>query len=129
LGFKCGQTLLSWSLKLICDLFLGKFDPSNSLGDEVGDVDHSSIPLLPDWLLILCEPHMPAIFFCMEDSFILYNQLHVPVFLFEVQVECDLVIYHHNLPLCLLIKRDQGLSSRTIEHVPLTAQIYLRSAQ
>ena len=73
-GFECSKTTLGWLLELICDLLLREFDPTNGFANEVGDMDCASIAFLSDWLLILCEPHAPAILICMKYGFVLHNQ-------------------------------------------------------
>jgi len=55
-SFKCSKVKLGCTLELIRNLLQSELDLSNSLSDEVRDMDRPSSTLLPDWLLILCEP-------------------------------------------------------------------------
>jgi hypothetical protein len=45
-------------IQLISNLILGEFNLANCFRNEIGDMDRSSIPLLPYGLLITCEPHI-----------------------------------------------------------------------
>jgi hypothetical protein len=57
-SFECRKVLLSWLIQLICDLILRQFDPTNRFRNEVRNMDCTSMPLLPDRLMIAHEPHM-----------------------------------------------------------------------
>jgi hypothetical protein len=56
-SFEHRKALLSWFIHLICDLIIGQFDLTDRFGNEVRNMDCTSMPLLPDRLMIAHEPH------------------------------------------------------------------------
>ncbi len=71
---KYGKTEPIRKAKLSINLLLRKFDLTNCLANEIGDMNYAPGPLLTDRLLISHEPHMPVVLIGVEYGFILYHQ-------------------------------------------------------
>src|SRR6266851_6844361 len=111
-------------VELIFDLLLRKSDRPDHLANEIGHMDRSPGPLLPDGLLILREPHTLAVLIGVEDCFILYHQymLFFPALKHQWDaLERFIIIACH--------QTDQHISQSAskawnIERVPHTVHIY-----
>jgi hypothetical protein len=73
-SFERRKALLGWFSHLICDLIIGQFDPTDRFGNEVRNMDRTSMPLLPDRLMIAHEPHTSAILIGVENGLVLHHQ-------------------------------------------------------
>jgi hypothetical protein len=66
--------MLLRAAELISDLLLGQLNSANRFRYEIGDMDRSSIPLLPDLLLISRKPRVAPRLICVEDGLVLHHQ-------------------------------------------------------
>src|SRR6266850_3416490 len=68
-GFEPNQ-----KLELHVNLLFRQFNSSSGLTNKVRDIYCMPTIFLPNGLLIVHKPHVPAILICMEYSFVLHNQ-------------------------------------------------------